>query len=44
VALTEATAAIENPTGSITVYRKPTSRRSGRLGDSLLDIDLGQRQ
>jgi hypothetical protein len=30
VALTETTAAIQNPTGAITIYRRHTSRHSGR--------------
>jgi hypothetical protein len=39
VALTEATAAIENPeTGSITVYRKHNKPALGPLGDSLDDL------
>jgi hypothetical protein len=44
VALTEAAAAIENPTGAITVYRKHHKPTLGPVGDSLLDIDLGQGQ
>ena len=38
VALTENTAAIENPTGSITVYRKNNKPALGPLGDSLDDF------
>ena len=37
-ALTEATAAIENPTGNITVYRKHNKPALGPLGDSLEDF------
>jgi hypothetical protein len=37
-ALTEATAAIENPTGAITVYRKHNKPALGPLGDSLDDF------
>jgi hypothetical protein len=39
VALTEATAAIENPTGSITVYRRFNKPALGPGGDSLDDIN-----
>ena len=39
VALTEATAAIENPTGAITIYRKNNKPALGPVGDSLDDID-----
>jgi len=39
VALTEATAAIEGPTGSITVYRKHNKPALGSLGDSLDDFE-----
>jgi hypothetical protein len=38
VALTEATAAIENPNGSITVYRKHQKPALGPLGDALDDL------
>jgi len=38
VALTEATAAIENPTGNITVYRKHNRPALGPVGDSLDDL------
>jgi hypothetical protein len=38
VALTEATAAIENPTGSITTYRKHNKPALGPLGYSLDDL------
>jgi hypothetical protein len=37
-ALTEATAAIRNPTGSITVYRRHNKPALGPLGDSLDDL------
>jgi len=39
VALTEATAMIENPTGAITVYRKCNKTALGPLGDSVDDLD-----
>src|SRR6516165_6736196 len=38
VALTDRTAAIENPTGSITVYRKHNKPALGPVGDSLDDL------
>ena len=38
VALTEATAAIENPTGNITVYRKHNKPALGPVGDSMEDF------
>ena len=38
VALTEATAAIQNPTGAITVYRRHNKPALGPLGDSLEDL------
>jgi hypothetical protein len=38
VALTEATAAIQNPTGAITVYRKHNKPAFGPVGDSLDDL------
>ena len=38
VALTEATAAIENPTGNITVYRKHNKPALRPVGDSLEDF------
>jgi hypothetical protein len=38
VALTEATAAIQNPTGAITVYRKQNKPALGPVGDSLDDL------
>jgi len=38
VALTEATAAFENPTGSITTYRRFNKPALGPLGDSLDDL------
>jgi hypothetical protein len=38
VALTEATAAIENTTGNITVYRRYNKPGLGPLGDSLEDL------
>jgi hypothetical protein len=39
VALSDATAAIEHPTGAITIYRKHDKRPLGPLGDSLDDIN-----
>jgi hypothetical protein len=38
-ALTEATAAIENPTGAITTYRRFNRPALGPVGDSLDDLD-----
>jgi hypothetical protein len=38
VALTEATAAIQNPTGNVTVYRKNNKPALGPVGDSLDDF------
>jgi hypothetical protein len=38
VALTADTAAIENPTGNITTYRKHNKPALGPLGDSLEDL------
>ena len=38
VALTESTAAIENPTVNITVYRKHNKPALGPLGDSMEDF------
>jgi hypothetical protein len=38
IALTEATAAIQNPTGAVTVYRKHNKPALGPLGDSLNDF------
>jgi hypothetical protein len=38
VALTEATAAIQNPTGAITVYRRHNKPALGPPGDSLDDL------
>jgi len=38
VALTEATAAIENPTGNVTVYRKHNKPALGPVADSLEDL------
>ena len=38
VALTDATAAIENPTGAITVYRRYDKPALGPVGDSLDDF------
>ena len=38
VALTEATAAIQNPTGAITIYRRHNKPALGPLGDSLEDL------
>jgi hypothetical protein len=39
VALTEATAAIMNPTGAITTYRKNNKPALGPVGDSLDDLE-----
>jgi hypothetical protein len=39
LALTEDTAAIENPSGSITVYRRHNKPAMGPLGDSLEELD-----
>ena len=39
VALSDATAAIEHPTGAITIYRKHDKPPLGPLGDSLDDIN-----
>ena len=39
VALTEATAAIENPTGAITIYRRHNKPALGPVGDSLDDFE-----
>jgi hypothetical protein len=38
LALTKATAAVENPTGTITVYRRHNKPALGPLGDSLEDL------
>jgi len=38
VALTEATAAIQNPTAAITVYRRFDKPALGPVGDSLDDL------
>jgi hypothetical protein len=38
VALTEATAAIQNPTGAITIYRRHNKLALGPVGDSLDDL------
>jgi hypothetical protein len=38
VALTEATAAIQGPTGAVTVYRRFNKPALGPLGDSLDDL------
>jgi hypothetical protein len=38
VAITEATAAIENPAGAITIYRRHNKPAFGPLGDSLEDL------
>ncbi len=40
LALTDHTAAIENPSGSITVYRRHNKPALGPVGDSLEDFDL----
>jgi hypothetical protein len=39
VALTEATAAIQNPTGAITIYRRCNKPALGPIGDSLDDLE-----
>jgi hypothetical protein len=39
VALTQTTAAIENPTGAITIYRKNNKPALGPVGDSLDDFE-----
>ncbi len=39
VALTEATAAIENPTGTITTHRRFNKPALGPVGDDVFDID-----
>jgi hypothetical protein len=39
VALTEATAAIQNPTGAITIYRRHNKPALGPIGDSLDDLE-----
>jgi hypothetical protein len=39
VALTEATAAIQNQTGNVTTYRRHNKPAFGPLGDSLNDFD-----
>jgi hypothetical protein len=39
VALTEATAAIQNPTGAITIYRRQNRPALGPIGDSLHDLE-----
>jgi hypothetical protein len=38
VAITKGTAAIQNPTGNITVYRKANKPAFGPVGDSLDDF------
>jgi hypothetical protein len=38
LALTEATAAVESPTGAVTVYRRQNKPALGPLGDSLDDL------
>jgi hypothetical protein len=38
VALTEATAAIQNPSGAVTIYRRHNKPALGPLGDSLDDL------
>jgi hypothetical protein len=40
VALTEATAAIQNPTGAITIYRRHNKPALGPVGDSLDDLEM----
>ena len=44
VALAEATAAIQNASGNITVYRKNNKPALGPAGDDVSDIDPGWRQ
>jgi hypothetical protein len=39
VALSDATAAIEQPTGAITIYRKNNKPALGPVGDSLDDLE-----
>jgi hypothetical protein len=39
VALTEITAAIENASGNVTVYRKHNKPALGPVGDSLDDLE-----
>jgi hypothetical protein len=39
VALTEATAAIQNPTGAVTIYRRHNKPALGPVGDSLDDLE-----
>jgi hypothetical protein len=39
VALTEATVAIQNPTGAITIYRRHNKPALGPVGDSLDDLE-----
>jgi hypothetical protein len=39
IALTEATAAIQNPSGAITIYRKHNKPALGPTGDSLEDLE-----
>ena len=39
IALTEATAAIQNPTGAVTVYRRFNKPALGPVGDSLDDLE-----
>jgi hypothetical protein len=43
-ALSDATAAIEQPTGAVTMYRKHLKPPLGTLGDSLDDINPGGSQ
>jgi hypothetical protein len=38
MALTEATAAIQNPTGAITIYRRHNKPALGPVGDCLDDL------
>jgi hypothetical protein len=40
IALTEATAAIQNPTGAITTYRRFNRPALGPVGDSLDDLEM----
>jgi hypothetical protein len=44
IALTEATAAIQSPTGTITIYRKHNKPELGPMGDSLDDFGRSEPQ
>jgi hypothetical protein len=39
LALTESTAAVESPTGAVTVYRRHNKPSLGPIGDSLDDLE-----